>query len=121
MDFVHCLKIKNNNNRVHKTPFWGQEQQTHTLQLIMLFFTAVDKKYGTFIFPNTDLKGTVIFIRVSSTDVNPVSPQSWTGTVRLHIDKPFSTNYFVYTNNDHTFSRLCISGVPYNSHAIKRT
>jgi hypothetical protein len=33
MDSLHCLKLKNNNKRFNKIPFWGQDQQTPTLQL----------------------------------------------------------------------------------------
>ena len=45
---LHCLILPYNNKRFNKAPVWGQDQQIPTLQLMVLFITAVAKKYSTF-------------------------------------------------------------------------
>lgn len=74
MDFVHCLKLKNN-KRFHKTPIEGQDKKTPTLLLKRFFITTVEKCM-VHLFSATDMEGIVIFILCSSADVTPVYPQS---------------------------------------------
>lgn len=45
MESLHCHKLRNNNKRFNHIPFWGQDQQILTLQLMVLFVIAVAKKY----------------------------------------------------------------------------
>jgi len=71
MESLNCLMLKKNNKRFNKIPSWGKDQQTPTLQRMVLLVTAVVKMYSMFIFQNTDREGTVIFIMFVPADVTP--------------------------------------------------